>query len=144
MRYVRGKLEDNRIRIKVGIRAFDPQPSIHSSFVFHEFTALVDTGATRTCISQNVIDRVGLVRRGKIPVGNVRRTEEHHTYFFHVGIWPEGDDGLPAAVFGIGDEIMGIDGGDSRFYDVLLGMDVISQGALTLRLDKTFELAFPG
>lgn len=88
--------------------------------------------------------RAGLTSRGKIPVGNVKRTEEHHTYLFYVGIWPEREDGLPPPVFGIGDEIMGIDGGDSRYYDVLLGMDIISQGSLHLEFDGSFELAFPG
>ncbi|WP_275227833.1 retroviral-like aspartic protease family protein [Novosphingobium album (ex Liu et al. 2023)] len=109
----------------------------------HEFNALVDTGATRTSISQNVVNKVGLERRGTMPVGNVKRTEHHHTYHFYVGIWPETqDDSLPA-FFGIGNEILGIDGGDSRFYDVLLGMDIISQGCLRLDLDGSFELGFP-
>lgn len=144
MRYIRGRLEDNRIRIKVGIRAFDPDPLAPPSFAHHEFSALVDTGARRTAISQNVIDRAGLVRRSKIPVGNVKRTEDHYTYFFYVAVWPDSADGSPSAPFGIGDEIMGIDGGDSRFYDVLLGMDIITRGSLRLEHDGTFEMAFPG
>ena len=111
---------------------------------FHPFTALVDTGASRTSISQNVIDRVGLFGRGQIPVGNVKRTEQHETYIFYVGVWPEAEDGTPSATFGIGDAIMGIDGGDSRYYDVLLGMDIITQGSLRLDKDGSFELAFPG
>jgi hypothetical protein len=144
MRCITGKIEDNRILVKVGIRVADPEPSEFSGLIYHEFTALVDTGAKRTAISQNVIDRVGLVNRGKILVGNVKRTEEHHTYLFHVGIWPETNDGVPPAVFGIGDEIMGIDGGDSRHWNVLLGMDIITRGALRLERDGSFELAFPG
>lgn len=144
MRYVRGRLHENRIRIPVGIRAFDLDPSGSISLTYHPFTALVDTGATRTSVSRNVVDRVGLTSQGKIPVGNVKRTEEHHTYLFYVGVWPETGDGLPPSVFGIGNEIMGIDGGDSRYWDVLLGMDIISQGTLQLRLDGTFDLGFPG
>jgi hypothetical protein len=61
-----------------------------------------------------------------------------------VGIWPDADDGSPATVFGIGDGIEGIDVGDNRFFDVLLGMDIITQGSLHLELDGNFELAFPG
>lgn len=144
MRYVRGNLEDSRIRIPIGIRAFSPDPNSPLSVTYHEFTALVDTGAKRTCVSQNVIQQVGLKSRGKIPVGNVKRTEEHHTYLFYVGVWPATLDETPSAVFGIGDEIMGIGGGDSRYYDVLLGMDIIAQGSLRLDLDGSFELAFPG
>lgn len=79
-----------------------------------------------------------------MPVGNVKRTELHWIYMFHVCIWPEAPDGSPAPPFGIGREIEGIDVGDSRYCDVLLGMDIISQGSLRLELDGAFELAFPG
>jgi hypothetical protein len=111
---------------------------------FLQFTALIDTGARRTCISQNVVDRLGLERQGRMEVGNVKRTELHWTYLFYVGIWPDTVAGPPSTPFGIGEEIEGIDMGDSRYYDVLLGMDVISQGSLHLEQDGSFELAFTG
>jgi hypothetical protein len=142
MRFVRGHLQNNRVLIPVGIRAFNDDPAA-KDWTFHQFTALVDTGATRTAISQNVIDKVGLQPRGQIEVGNVKRTEPHETFMFFVGVWPESEDGSPSAVFGIGDEILGIDGGDSRYYDVLLGMDIVRRGSFILRLDGTFELGFP-
>jgi gag-polyprotein putative aspartyl protease len=143
MRYVRGHLQNNRILIKLGICLFRDDPSASDGYVFHEFRALVDTGASRTAISQNVINRVGLASRGQIQVGNVKRTELHDTFIFHVGIWPDNELGEPSAPFGIGDPIMGIDGGDSRYYDVLLGMDILTRGSLHLKHDATFELAFP-
>lgn len=143
MRFVRGRLKDRRILIPIGIRSFSDDPAATPSFIFHEFTALVDTGASRTCISQNVIDRVGLVGKGQIAVGNVKRTEMHETFLFYVGVWPSTDDRSPPPVFGVGDEILGIDGGDSRFYDVLLGMDIVSRGTLKIDLDGFFELGFP-
>lgn len=105
---------------------------------------MVDTGALRTCVTQNVVDRLGLTRRGRIEVGNVRSRAWHWTYLFHVAIWPETDDGSISAAFGIGDEVEGIDVGDSRYYDVLLGMDILRRGSLRLELDGSFELAFPG
>lgn len=144
MRYLRGKLEQNRLRVPVGIRPFQPDPSQAPDLHFHQFTTLIDTGALRTCVSQNVVDRLGLERQGRIEIGNVKRTELHWTYLFYVGIWPESDDGASSVPFGIGNEIVGIDIGDSRNYDVLLGMDIISQGSLKLELDGSFELAFPG
>ncbi len=76
-------------------------------------------------------------------MGNVKRTEMHETFIFYVGVWPAAAESSPPTVFGIGDAIMGIDGGDSRYYDVLLGMDIVSQGSLRLDLDHTFELGFP-
>lgn len=95
MRFVRGQLRDRRILISVGIRAYSDDPAATPNFTFHEFTALVDTGASRTCISQNVIDRLALLGRGQIPVGNVKRTEMHETFLFYVGVWPSADDGTP-------------------------------------------------
>lgn len=138
-------MEQNRIRVKVGIRAFDPasDPLQNISQRFEEFTALVDTGALRTCVTQNVVDKLNLKRRGRIEVGNVRSREMHWTYLFHVAVWPDTDDGTLAAAYGIGDEVEGIDVGDSRYYDVLLGMDILRRGSLTLALDGRFELAFP-
>lgn len=144
MRYLRSKLENNRLRVPVGIRPFQPDPAKAQDLTFHRFTALIDTGARRTCISQNVVARLGLERQGRIEVGNVKRTELHWTYLFYVGIWPETNDGSPSVPFGIGNEIEGIDVGDSRYYDVLLGMDIIAKGSLRLELDGSFELAFPG
>ena len=144
MRCLRGRLENNRIRVKVGIGPFQDDPRATANPNFQEFTALVDTGALRTCVTQNVVDRVQLVRWGRIPVGNVKRTEMHWTYMFHVCIWPQAGGDSPSTPFGIGREIEGIDVGDSRYYDVLLGMDIISQGSLHLKLDGSFELAFPG
>lgn len=135
------------MRIKVGIRPFVPFEPLSTqgpnpSLDYHEFTALIDTGALRTCVTQNVVDRLELKRRGRIEVGNVKRTELHWTYLFHVAIWPDTDDGSLPAIYGIGDEIEGIDVGDSRFYDVLLGMDILSQGALRLEKDGSFALSF--
>lgn len=67
----------------------------------------------------------------------------HFTYLFHVAIWPDQHDGSePSAPFGIGDEIEGIDVGDNRFFDVLLGMDILSQGSLHLERNGEFELTF--
>jgi hypothetical protein len=131
------------VLIPIGIRAFNDDPLAPVDLNFHQFTALVDTGATRTAISQNVVNRAGLVSRGQISVGNVKRTEMHETYIFYVGVWPESADGTPSAVYGVGDEIMGIDGGDSRYYDILLGMDIITKAAFRINLDHGFELAFP-
>ena len=67
----------------------------------------------------------------------------HETCLFYVGVGPSTNDGAPPAVFGIGREILGIDGGDSRFYDILPGMDIVTRGALKVGLDGSFELGFP-
>ena len=105
----------------------------------------MDTGALRTCVTERVVQAVGLRRKGRAEIWNIKRPEMHWTYLFHVGIWPDSaDDFTPSAIFGIGPEIEGIDVGNNRFFDVLLGMDIISQGYLHLERDGTFEMGFPG
>lgn len=149
MRYLRGKLENGRIIIKVGIRpfqAYEPVEGVSTplKLEYREFRALLDTGAVRTCITERVVQDLNLKRRGRADIWNIKRSESHWTYLFHLGIWPETDDPYaPPSVFGIGQEIEGIDVGNHPYFDVLLGMDVIGQGSLHLEADGSFELAFP-
>lgn len=149
MRFLKGRTENGRIRIKVGIRPFEAASLVDGissipNLTYHECTALVDTGAQRTCITERMVQRIGLERKGRVEIWNIKRPELHWTYLFHVGIWPESDDPLtPSAPYGIGAEIEGIDVGDNRFFEVLLGMDIISQGSLHLERDGSFVMAFP-
>ena len=150
MRFLRGNLQDGRIRIKVGIRpfqAYEPVggPSIAVDLNYYECTALVDTGARRTCVTERVVQAIGLKRKGRAEIWNIKRSESHWTYLFHVAIWPDPVDAFtPSCPFGIGPEIEGIDVGNNYFFDVLLGMDIISQGSLHLERDGSFVMAFPG
>jgi hypothetical protein len=144
MRLLRGKVEQRRLRVPVGIGAFDARStSAVPNLNFQKFTALIDTGAQRTCVTQNVVDQLKLKRRGRIELGNVHSKALHWTYLFNVAIWPETDSSFPQMPFGLADEIEGADLGDNRYFDVLLGMDIIQLGSLKLEFDGTFELAFP-
>lgn len=143
-----GKLQDGRIRLPVGIRQYQPyQPvdgvSTAVNLHYHEFTALLDTGATRTCVTEKVVQAIGLKRKGRVEIWNIKRNEIHWTYLFHVGVWPNSTSVQQAqTVFGIGDEIEGIDVGNNKFFDVLLGMDILAQGSFHLRKDGTFTFEF--
>jgi hypothetical protein len=148
MHQVTGNLDqNNRVLIKVGIRHFEPSGPVdgHSNAVslnFRECTALVDTGARRTCITEKIAQDLGMRRIGEVEVWNVKRPERHWTYLFHVAIWPESAEGLPLPPYGIGDEIEGIDVGNHPYFDVLLGMDIISQGRFLIEPNRRFSLAF--
>ena len=143
-----GKLDERgRALVKVGIRPFQsyqPVGGQTASFDlnFTEYTALIDTGALRTCVSERIVADLKLPRTGRVDVHNVKRSESHFTYLFHVGIWPDADGSSPT-IIGIGDEIEGIDLGFNKFFDVLLGMDVISRGYLHIEQDRSFVLGFP-
>lgn len=142
-----GNLENNRVRIKVGIRHFEPVGPVDGfspaqKLDYRECMALVDTGARRTCVTQKVIHDLGMKRIGKADVWNIKREEQHWTYLFHVCIWPDSEDGTPLPIYGIGDEIEGIDVGNHPYFDVLLGMDIISKGKLVIEPTGAFSLTF--
>jgi hypothetical protein len=149
MRFLRGRTQNNRIIIKVGIWPFQPYEPVDGTgglvdVTYREYQALVDTGAIRTCISEKAVQELGLKRKSRANIWNVRRSEVHWTYLFHLGIWPDSEDpSVPTAVFGIGEPIEGIDVGNHPYFDVLLGMDIIGQGSLRIDLDGSFEMAFP-
>lgn len=147
MPHIRGKLENGRIRIKVGIRPYQPYGPVDGlsatfSLNYRECMALIDTGARRTCVSEKIVQDIGLKRIGRADVWNVKRSEAHWTYLFHVGVWPDTEDGSPTSIYGIGEEIEGIDVGNHPYFDVLIGMDIISQCRLLIEPNGTFELSF--
>lgn len=111
------------------------------------FRALVDTGAQKTMISTNVVNTLNLLPVGKILISGVGPSAHYHNgYLFHVGfiggVFPPGianSTPMPSHVQAIvnihrnpiyGAEIsLDATGG---MFDVLLGMDVISDGLLVV------------
>lgn len=81
------------------------------------FTAIWDTGATHSTISQAVVNACGLKQLGIAEVHGVNSTVARPTYLVHMQIY-QGPT-LENMVVTLGD----IPGGD-----VLIGMDVITQG----------------
>lgn len=148
MRQVTGSLDqNNRVRIKVGIRHFEPLGPVDGistthSLDYRECIALIDTGARRTCITEKIAQDLNMRRISEVEVWNVKRPERHWTYLFHVAVWPNSEDGSPVVPYGIGDAIEGIDVGNHPYFDVLLGMDIISQGRLLIEPTGEFSLTF--
>jgi Aspartyl protease len=112
------------------------------------FKALLDTGATATCITKNVADLVGLLPIGKVPIHGVSGLSYHNNYLFYVGFQVARNDfaDLPgqvmethvADVYVQGAELI-IPGGE---FDVLLGMDILSTGSLAVEGSGTFSFSF--
>jgi hypothetical protein len=116
------------------------------------FKALIDTGATGTCITKAAADRMGLLPIGKVEVQGVSGTKAHNNYLFHVGFTTV----LPGALIAMlanqgGNQVQlqlhinntpiqgaEFDAGQGGF-DVLLGMDVISTGSLKIEGDGSFS-----
>jgi gag-polyprotein putative aspartyl protease len=115
------------------------------------FKALIDTGATTTMVTHKVIREMGLIPVNKrlwhSSDGEVWRT----AYLFQVAFYgetiPIGDseeDGI-SAISNLHVCKSVINGGgidDEPSWDVLLGMDIISTGILTIDKGGSYSFAF--
>jgi hypothetical protein len=107
---------------------------------------LLDTGAQITCVTRATAARVGLRPRGKKRLGNVSNIEMHTSYSFVLGVWysVEGGDTLneTRGYYGF-DPILGCDFKDNVDFDVLIGMDIISQGDFSTTRTGEFRWELP-
>lgn len=103
--------------------------------------ALIDTGATSTSVSPQVAQSLGLRPSGKRDVLTANGLRRARFFEFHVAMLGKGDGATPFYVLPRtvkGDEL----NSDQFMFDILLGMDVISQGDLLIRRDGAFIFEF--
>lgn len=110
------------------------------------FAALVDTGASVTCVSDKVVERVGLQPKGRATMISASERKDVNTYLFSLAI-PVGIRPDPKGTFS-GNMVafpllqgMAFHSDDGAF-DVLLGMDIITQGSLKIDFDGHFSFCF--
>lgn len=99
------------------------------------FSALWDTGATHSVISENVVNTLRLKQEGFIPIVHVNGEDIAPVYHIFLG--------LPN---GIGFPMLNIAGTQLTGFDILIGMDIINRGdfAVSNRNRKTmFSFRFP-
>ncbi|TFI56983.1 hypothetical protein E2493_17470 [Sphingomonas parva] len=150
MRTVSGKLDGGRVIVDVGIQPTLSAPSTAVSSwempEIHPYRWLLDTGAQRTCITRSAAKKVGLLPRGKIRLGNIHGVEIHTAYSFAVGFWVS-STGLSQVdaetTYYALDPVMGADLKDMEDFDILIGMDIIARGDLSIRRNGTFEFTLP-
>ena len=92
--------------------------------------ALVDTGSTMTGVKQSVASKLGLVGRGKRPIGGIGGEEQAERYVFRIALF--GDGASPTLPFAF-DDVLGFELKESFTFDVLLGMDILRQCDFELR-----------
>ena len=120
--------------------------TVISGKVLHHFSALVDTGATQTCISTKVVQAVCLTPKGKRPMLSASHIVTANTYLFSIGfpmgIAPDPRGTVSGNMF-VFDTIDGMEFNSSgAAFDVLLGMDVLSRGSLKIDFDGHFSFCF--
>ena len=96
--------------------AYVPVPGKKHPKVY-KFKALWDTGATRTTISKNVVNALGLIPIGRGAVSHVGGDGTAGLYIVNI-ILPNGLESRPMRVL---DGVLGD-------FDILIGMDIIANG----------------
>jgi hypothetical protein len=136
MPYIRGSLDQLQPLIDVSIAAYDT----HGERV--TCRALIDTGATRTCLTAQLIQRLGLASRGKLLVSSATSyPERRRAYGYSLGLFCTSES-AGKTLFVLPEEFIAPPFQDNDNFDVLLGMDVITRGRLLFERDGTFEFSF--
>ena len=111
------------------------------------YDALIDTGATATCLKPNVISDANLFPVGKCQMISASHVVEVNQYRFVVGL-PMGmqqqPNGLMAGNFSLFGGITGLEfsGSAGTGYDILVGMDILGRGSLKMDFDGHFSFCF--
>jgi predicted aspartyl protease len=135
------------IQVAIWRPDFDPQQGLtvpQNPLTVTMYNALIDTGASCTCVTSKVINDVGLTPIGKQIVGGVHGKKTVNQYQFQValvipqsqaptGHWSASALSMP---------VIGVEFDTSGGFDVLLGRDIICRGVLSISFDGhgTFSL----
>jgi hypothetical protein len=108
--------------------------------------ALIDTGAGATCISPKVVNDLGLNPVGKVNMISANSVAPTNQYIFAVG-FPVGfqqlSTGAVSAAMNVFEDIAGLEFKPAgATYDVLIGMDIIMRGVLTVDFSRHWSFSF--
>jgi len=98
------------------------------------FPALVDTGATVTCISPTIVQALQLQARGKRPMGSATHQVVPVNVYLVDLILPFG----PTALVLDNRQVMEFAPPANSAFQALLGRDILCQGTFTLSFDGHF------
>jgi predicted aspartyl protease len=100
------------------------------------FQALIDTGASGSCISPAVAQAVGLQPKGKRPMVSVTHAVPGNWYLADL-IIPFGQIAIPVP----GIEVMEFSAAGNSAYQILIGRDIICRGTFAMSFDGHFSLS---
>lgn len=143
-----GKVADRRIIVPVALvvpvaGAVDyGSPSSLLNVSIHRTTALLDTGAQSTCVTRSAVQAYGLIATGKKMMGNANSDEMHNTYAFRIAFCLSGEKDAER-IWHIDRDLAGADIKSHPAFEILLGMDIIGMGDLTITRNGRFVFDFP-
>ncbi len=128
----------NIIKVQVGIAETLSDGSEPSQAAIQTYWAKIDTGANTSCISNNVIDALGLEAVRLVTVQTDQGTEHKNQYIVDVYL-PNRIRFTPINVFGI-------TANSALGYDCIIGMDILSNTDISLSYannETLFSLRIP-
>jgi len=140
MRSIHGSLNQLRPLIEVSI---GPPPGADG--LRETCLALIDTGATRTCLTQSLIGKLGLEAKAKLLVASATSgPERRRAYGYTLGLFCSDENQGAKTLYVIGAEFVAPWFQDNGNFQVLLGMDILSRGRLSFQMggDFSFEFSF--
>lgn len=108
-------------------------PAIH----LREYRALLDTGADITCVLPHVVRENFLVSRGLVDMTSGNGSFQHMSYLIRLGIWCEkvvevaGELDVERTLYQIPGDHIAAEIQTNAWFDVIIGMDIISQHTLS-------------
>ena len=103
----------------------------------HFFNALLDTGASNTCISPRVASDIGLFPTGMQQMASATHVIAVHTYLMDAGIVFGGNIWWQFTNL----QVLEFQPAVGSPYEILIGRDVICQGALTISFDGHYTFS---
>jgi hypothetical protein len=100
------------------------------------FPALIDTGATLTCVSPQVVQAVGLHPSGKRDMVSATQSAPMNVYLVDL-VLPFGTAGLHMPDV----QVMEFAGSPNNPFQMLLGRDILGRGTFTLSFDGHFTFS---
>ena len=111
-----------------------------TDLTFGIYTGLLDTGATASWISTNVVNRFGLESIGTKAVAVATEIRKRPSFVFRLGLI--GDNIASSALPIVFAETIGFEISQAEGFDVLLGMDVLSQTDFAMYRNGRWTLQF--
>ncbi len=110
------------------------------------YNALLDTGASATCISPAAVNHLGLSPIGKAQMISASHVVPANQYRFAVGFplaVQQNPSGIMFGQFHLFDNVAGLEFQPAATaYDVLIGMDIIMRGHLSIDFQGRFCFSF--
>lgn len=134
-----GRLVEGKPLIEVAVARVAPATAVVApilsppTHLVRHYRALLDTGADITCLCDHVVRECSLEQHGFIMMTGGAGSNRHTSHIVHLGIWCEdetdfeGQAEVTRTLFQLPEPIEAAAIRDNRWFDVIIGTDLISQ-----------------